>query len=86
MSSVAMETTNAGVDTVNELDPAGASLARAVKAPSNPPPVEVMNDDGQGNIATVTTNIVECTTRFDPFDDLDAVIRSFDPPPVLLFE
>jgi RHS repeat-associated protein/uncharacterized repeat protein (TIGR01451 family) len=65
-SSVAMETTNAGVDTVNELDAGGAPIARAVKSASHPP-VEVMNDDGTGNVTVLTTSALECTARFDPF-------------------
>ena len=64
---LAMETSASGVDTLFELGPAGTPLARAVKSAS-PPQVDILNDDGQGDITTVTNiPIIACTARFDPF-------------------
>jgi RHS repeat-associated protein len=55
------------VDTLFELGADGQALGRSIKS-ATPPATEFFNDDGQGNVTSITQIFsLECTARFDPF-------------------
>jgi RHS repeat-associated protein len=64
--NVAIETSNAGVDTTYELGPTGQRRGFTVRDGSAS---QYLTDDGKGNISTVTASsqAVACTVRLDPF-------------------
>jgi RHS repeat-associated protein len=68
LSSLVSVETKAGTDTAYELSPSGLASAVAVQTPS-PGPAQFLNDDGQGNITTITSagGALDCSVRYDPW-------------------
>jgi YD repeat-containing protein len=66
-TSVAMETSSAGTNTVYELDASGQP--KGLTNESSSPTTQYLSDDGTQSISTVTatSQALACTLRYDPF-------------------